>query len=379
MSRPRALYVSTMWPPYGQGGEELTNLENYDILKEQLDIEVLTTHPCMSPEYTQTVPVKNSENRIHRLLDPGRDQEALYNVRIFEDLCASWRPDILLIGHPYGFSPALIHVLKKSSLLKVFFIGDITCYQTSECGVFPADYFSGEYCIFVSDFTRESLGRGWHSFLQQTRAFQFDSDKCFTIYPAIEAQTDIADVSSFSVCSLGRFDAIKGFDTLLHAACMHRFSQYVTIYGDGQFRKQCENYVSCPGWLQSNVKLEALRQHSVFVFASKFHETFGRTWLEAASVGLPLVVSDLEVMQEVIPADHVITFKRGDPDQLGRAILKMTDAGVREAYQEKSLALVAHYSPARRRSELQEILSKILGKASALYQTAFTNEGEKNT
>jgi glycosyltransferase involved in cell wall biosynthesis len=368
-----------MWPPYGQGGEELTNQENYDILRGQLDIEVLTTHPRVSPGYTQAEPAADADNKIHRLLDPGRNQDPLYNVRIFEDLCASLRPDVLLIGHPYGFSPALIDALKSSPLLKIFFIGDITCYQTTECGFFPAEYFSGEYCVFVSDFTRESLASGWHSFIQQTRSFLFDSDKCFTLYPATESQSEIADVSHFSVCSLGRFDAIKGFDTLLQAAHRYQFAQHVTIYGDGQFRAQCENYVSCPGWLQSDAKLEALRQHSVFVFASKFHETFGRTWLEAASVGLPLVVSDIEVMQEVIPADHAEFFKRGDPDQLGKAVLKMTDVRVREAYQEKSLALAARYSSQHRRRNLQDIMFQILGKEPARGRSVIDSEGENET
>ena len=38
--RIRAVYLSTMWPPLGQGGEELTNLENFEILRDILDIQV---------------------------------------------------------------------------------------------------------------------------------------------------------------------------------------------------------------------------------------------------------------------------------------------------------------------------------------------------
>jgi len=356
MTKKKALYLSTMWPPFGQGGEELTNQENYSILSELFDIQVLTTTPEVSPSFAHNTPQAGEDKNIHRLLNPENPE---YNSKVFIDLLKRHRPDVVLVGHPYGFGPGLIDEIRRARETKIFFIGDITVYQDNACGNFPPDYFTGEHCIFVSDFTRLCLQAGWHSFLPETKRFRFDPDKCYTLYPSIEKQEKHADISRFSVCSMGRFDAVKGFDTIVASALEHGYAKHITLYGDGMYFPKYSELVHCPGWLHSDIKLDTLRKHSVFIFNIRYHETFGRTWLEAASVGLPLVLSDLDVMQEVVAGDYAIMFKRGDNNDLARAVRQLTDISVREEYQEKALALAAIYSHERKRRRLLDIVQHI--------------------
>jgi len=364
-----ALYISTMWPPFGQGGEERTNLENFTILGELFDISILTTSQEVSPDYSRKESCVEDEGEILRLLQVCENVQFGENLNIFRSVMEELKPDVLLIGHPYGFGPELVDELKRRTELKVFFLGDITVYQDNRHGYFPADYFSGEYCIFVSDFTRRCLEAGWHTFLPETRQFRFDDDKCFIVHLSVDRQMEFADVSHFSICSLGRFDRVKGFDVLINSAHKHGYREQITLYGDGPYKPVYSQYVECPGWLETGEIMNALRQHSVFVFPSRFHETFGRTWLEAASIGLPLIIADIDVMKEIVSDELVIMYRRDDVDDLAHAVNRLRDPGLRREYQQKSLRLASAYSKERRRARLLDAMRHILAESGVANMT----------
>lgn len=70
----------------------------------------------------------------------------------------------------------------------------------------------------------------------------------------------------------------------------------------------------------SDQELSTLYSHaSAFVFPTSF-EGFGLPPIEALSAGTPVVVSDIPVLKEVLPAEGVFFFKSGDKDGMIAAI-----------------------------------------------------------
>lgn len=78
--------------------------------------------------------------------------------------------------------------------------------------------------------------------------------------------------------------------------------------------------VSVAGFLEPAKKDLALRDHDCLVFPSHW-ESFGLTILEAASYGMPSVVSEHPNLTSLLPADLSFAAPGGNPQALGEAIL----------------------------------------------------------
>jgi len=78
--------------------------------------------------------------------------------------------------------------------------------------------------------------------------------------------------------------------------------------------------VSVVGFLASAEKDRAFREHDCLVFPSHW-ESFGLTILEAASYGMPSVVSDHPNLTSLFPADLSFAAPCGNPQALGEAML----------------------------------------------------------
>ncbi|MDR3541186.1 MAG: glycosyltransferase [Desulfosporosinus sp.] len=119
-----------------------------------------------------------------------------------------------------------------------------------------------------------------------------------------------------TICSTGRLESGKGFDTLIKAfAIFHEILPDYTlhIYGEGTQQLQLEQLIAAKG-LQNHAFLEGyatdvpaiLCSHTMFAFTSR-HEGMPNGLIEALACGLPCVVTNCDFG----PADLINTGENG--------------------------------------------------------------------
>lgn len=114
------------------------------------------------------------------------------------------------------------------------------------------------------------------------------------------------DPDAFLVVNIGRLSVQKDHATLIRA--MEGVPGTLLVAGDGELKDELEALVRSIG-LSERVRFLGeiggeeiamlLRAGDVFAFSSRW-ETFGLALLEAAASGVPLVVTDLDVLREVL-------------------------------------------------------------------------------
>lgn len=167
------------------------------------------------------------------------------------------------------------------------------------------------------------------------RAYLPRDARLFPLENLIEANreppVDVAINSRIVV--VGRLDQEKGVELLLEAVA--RAGIALTFVGDGPLRELAERTkgVRVTGWL-SNAEVRAeLRQARCLVFPSLWYETYGLVVGEAASCGVPAIVSDVTAAAERV-TDGVEGWhsRSGDVEDLVRCLLlTKDDAKVRAA------------------------------------------------
>lgn len=115
------------------------------------------------------------------------------------------------------------------------------------------------------------------------------------------------EVGDFIFCTVGRLSVQKGQDTLIRALSQVP-SVRLLLIGSGELRDQLgelaaaqgvADRVSFCGEVSGNDVSRYLHAADAFVFPSRW-ETFGLAVVEAASVGLPIIASDIPVLREVL-------------------------------------------------------------------------------
>lgn len=140
----------------------------------------------------------------------------------------------------------------------------------------------------------------------------------------------------FNVLYVGQLADNKGVQILLKAfikMVQQRPDVKLTIVGDGPLRPLLENLILGTG-IENKVEfagkvshshvMDFYRQAHVFVHPGLWHEPFGRTLLEAMSVGLPCVVSDVGAPPEIV-GDAGLVFPAGDEDALADLLIRLYD------------------------------------------------------
>ncbi len=128
---------------------------------------------------------------------------------------------------------------------------------------------------------------------------------------------------------LGRLEIDqKGLDVLLAAAGQLSSRLKLVLAGDGKDRAQLEreirarglgDRVQLVGSVHGEAKWDLLAGAAVLVQPSRY-ETFGISPLEAMACGIPVVVSDLACLRELVPESAGLHVPVGDAPALARAI-----------------------------------------------------------
>lgn len=166
-----------------------------------------------------------------------------------------------------------------------------------------------------------------------------------TIYPLgniidLEARPAVDIQSSGALVFVGRLDPEKGVQLLLDAA--ERVNASLVFVGDGPLRAAVEasGRHRVTGWQTSGEVQAELDRARCLLFPSQWYETFGLVVSEAASRGIPAIVSDVSAAAERV-RDGItgMVFRSGDPAALAHCLAAAGDTARlsrmgRTAYQE---------------------------------------------
>ncbi len=139
------------------------------------------------------------------------------------------------------------------------------------------------------------------------------------VYPAPTPGHERGEYALF----VGRLSPEKGIDTLL--AAWQQIGQRLPLHivGAGPLAKRVESFaktnpgVTYRGRLPRTEAVELMRTAKVMIFPSVWYEMFSMTAIEALSVGLPVIASNLGSMTELIRHQHNgLHFRPGDAADL---------------------------------------------------------------
>jgi glycosyltransferase involved in cell wall biosynthesis len=170
----------------------------------------------------------------------------------------------------------------------------------------------------------------------------------------VEAQrTPRVEVSQNSkIFAVGRLAPEKGFDLVAQAT--RELGMELVFIGDGEHRQILASLnpeANFTGWLPPHLVQEKLREARCLVFSSNLYETQGLVVSEAASLGIPAIVSDITTASElIIHKTDGLLFQNTSLEDLKQKLLWMQDDAFVEnlsqnAYQKfwQSSQLVEHY------------------------------------
>lgn len=121
---------------------------------------------------------------------------------------------------------------------------------------------------------------------------------------------------------IGRLCSVKNIETILSAVNKITFPIEVHIVGDGEERKKLEKITNRAffhgfkdeEWLKNNIK-----DYDIYISAS-FVEGLPLSLLEALSVGLPSILSDIAEHRHVASDKEVLYFQPKNTDDLIKKI-----------------------------------------------------------
>jgi len=139
--------------------------------------------------------------------------------------------------------------------------------------------------------------------------------------PRIEAE------KNKKIFAIGRLSPEKGFDKL--ALFAKELGLELVIIGDGFEREKLKNInpaITFTGWLTKDQLFEELTNARVVVFSSLLYETQGLVVMEAASRGIPSIVSDVTAAaEEIIDHETGILYKTNDLNDLKEKMMLISD------------------------------------------------------
>jgi glycosyltransferase involved in cell wall biosynthesis len=147
--------------------------------------------------------------------------------------------------------------------------------------------------------------------------------------PNLRAVPDIARDAAM-VLFVGRRERYKGYHALRAAARLvwaeRPEVRFVTI-GQAAWNAAFDRGLRDPRWIDRGVatedeKAEAFARATVFAMPSE-HETFGHTYLEAWSAGLPVIAGDIPPLREVVREGVDGLHAANEPHAIADAILAL--------------------------------------------------------
>jgi glycosyltransferase involved in cell wall biosynthesis len=368
MERLRFLMISTHFPPQHLGGDAVfVEYLSKELVDRGHEVHVLhspSSYRLLRESDTKVLPEKEDPGVIRHTYSPstGRLNPLLALTlgcwrgaeRRTNDLVRNLKPDVVhwhntkgFIGRPFAVKNAVClytahdytTVCPRSNLLKpnmaVCDVPHLCTICHLRWGKPPQLWRAGEgrrvvrlpediKVLSLSEFVANRLNRDGIKVHRVLRGFVPDL-----------AEGVRTDSRSESIVYMGLIERHKGVQLLLDAFSNTRNSQQFELFmiGEGTYKDAIKRHVRqlklsgrvhVTGFLPRK-EAEAIRKNSaVQVVPSVWYENAPSTILEAYSLGLPVLASDIGGLPEIVgPDSGSATFNPGDVDRLGELLVEI--------------------------------------------------------
>lgn len=180
------------------------------------------------------------------------------------------------------------------------------------------------------------------------------------------------DLNNFTVIFVGRHDEQKNLFCLFRAFKLIKSGipqARLWIVGDGCLHTALKDFagsleledVSFFGKVRPEKVFELLSCSCVFVHPGGRGEGFSNTILEAQSLGLPIVTTDIYPEKEFVSSSNALIFKYNDESECARLLLDLfRDKNLFDYYSQRSRASFADYAKANAEDVEESIYQQVL-------------------
>lgn len=345
----RVLCISNYYPPFFEGGYEISVKETMDFLSEQgHTIYILCGNKGVIND-GEPAPEAIKANEAHRILQyidyqhpkfSNKHKVEKYNYSATIKALQSSEPDLVYFGNMKGLSIAPVLAVQASKYPRVFDIGDI----------WPAAYLlPGLKSMIYRSIKRAlpfTIGGKMildplivpSSWMKAEFATNYKS-KSIHIVPRGIALPQI-NTRPFNkpirFVYAGRVEPLKGLELCIQAAgrvLAEHQDFYLDIYGDvdEEYGNKCRELIK-KLHLQDHFNFlgrfvdvgKILPNYDVLLMPTMAKEAFGRIIVEAMAAGLIVIATDAFGPKEIISSNHDgFLFKRGSSANLASAILQV--------------------------------------------------------
>lgn len=358
----KILLVNSWYAPNSVGGADISTrkLAN-ELSKRNLDIEVLTCDKHDFDDYVDEILVHrrkfenidswcnyHSLKGLKKILYKSLDYYNFRNKKTITKLLNEIKPDIIHTNNVNGISPIIWRVSKKLNIPVIHTCRDyhLLCHKTTLvnrngqtcnnptilCKIYRFFYRISSknvnVCTAPSQYTlNQFINLEYFQNARNAVIFNAIDYKLELVKGLLEKRTSRTR-NSFKIIFLGALEKHKGIDVLLEAFKEIKNDDLVLyIAGKGSFEKEIvnaskkDNRIKYLGFLDKNDLQMYLEDSDVLVCPSNWQEPFGRVIIDAYKVAMPVIVSDIGGLSEIVNSDTGIKIQPGSVLELRNAII----------------------------------------------------------
>jgi glycosyltransferase involved in cell wall biosynthesis len=166
---------------------------------------------------------------------------------------------------------------------------------------------------------------------------------------------------------VGRLSQEKGIQVLLEATQYHHF--HLEIIGTGDLKDLVQEYaqnnahITYHGFQGQDFIMDKMKQCKALLFPSVWYEGMPLTLLEAFSTGTPVIISDIDNLNEMV-SNHYdgLHFKTGDSKDLAEKIRYFEQNATPIFYENARKTYENHYSSEKNYQNLMNIYQKVINQ-----------------
>jgi len=387
----KVLCISNFYPPYFEGGYELSVQESMDYLSSRgHEIHVLCGHKGLPKAHTRDLDFSTTEvHRYLRYIDYthasaiNKHFTEVHNYRVSIMACKRINPDIVYFGNQKAISLAPVLAIQKLNIPRVFDMGDDWMKQYYGPGLKKALYrwIKSTLPCFVGGRVRLTPVISVSHWLSEELKTLYGADDVHVVPRAVKLAASPPKPFTYPLRFLfaGRIEPQKGLHLLIEAAMIVKESHpdfSVDIYGDGD----PDYFDSCRRMIRDhhltdvlhfkgfNASLrDLLPSYHVMIMPTMMKEPFGRVVIEAMAAGMLVIATNAFGPAEIISnGKDSLLFERGNPQALAQCIKDVLSypLPVMEDMRDQALNKIAsHYEISLVKKEVEIIMENQITKA----------------
>ncbi len=386
----KILCISNYYPPYFEGGYEISVKETMDYMNEQShEVYILCGIKGIDNPSEEIGSIKpNKPLRILRYIDYlngsffDKHRVEVFNYRITKSLIQQLHPDIVYLGNMKALSISPVIAIQHLKQPHVFDLGDIwlRTYVTSG--------FKSRLFRIMKQVLPFTIGGKIHlepvivlsKWMESQVAERYGSKEIYVIPRGIRIPEDNPRVLTKPIKYIfaGRIEPLKGLDIIIRALSQilqekPGFEFTLDIYGeeDPEYGEACRKLIqdlhldSHFHFMGKSLKLQSIfPDYDVMLMPTLAEEAFGRVIIEAMAQRLIVIATDAYGPKEIISnGSDGFLFERCSSAALAEKIMKLELLPFDEIEtirNQARLKIINNYEISLVKKKIEVILYKIL-------------------